>query len=86
MDAQLRAAFADDLECGGGASSSQRAAAAAAAAEAVEAADIAAALAASASELTYVPPAFEAHKLDGQVRTLWCPPPDRRDACMPLLE
>lgn len=43
--------------------------AAAAAAEAAEAADVAEALDSSAAELLYVPPALEAHRLDGQVLT-----------------
>jgi hypothetical protein len=46
--------------------------AAAAAAEAAEAADLAEALDSSAAELLYVPPALEAHRLDGQVLTRAC--------------
>jgi hypothetical protein len=48
--------------------------AAAAAAEAAEAADLAEALDSSAAELLYVPPALEAHRLDGQVLTRACAP------------
>jgi hypothetical protein len=65
IDRLLRAAYGSDDD--DGASLDSERIVAAAAAEAAEAADTAAALESSVAELTYVPPAFDAHKLDGEV-------------------
>ena len=70
MDRLLRAAYGSEAFDGDLLDSKRIAAAAAA--EAAEAADIAEALDSSAAELLYVPPALEAHRLDGQVLTRAC--------------
>ena len=67
IDRLLRAAYGSQLDADGWQVSQQTAAADAVAA--AEAADTAAALDSSVAELAYVPPAFEAHTLDGEVCT-----------------
>lgn len=72
VDRLLRAAYGSEAFDGDTLDSERIAAAAAA--EAAEAADLADALDSSAAKLLYVPPALEAHRLDGQVLTRACAP------------